>query len=299
VFGLFDTAEPRKVQDEVAALYRGLFPGGHPAFVPRAFEWVALCFQGRHPDYQAIDLEYHDLEHTLQGTLCLMRLLQGRHRAGVLPAVPQSMFELALLAILFHDTGYLKRRDDLQGTGAKYTATHVGRSAAFAREFLERRGYARTDTAAIENMIRCTGVNVDLSAVPFQSEVERLLGRALGTADLLGQMAAPDYVDRLDALHREFMEAAEAGGEMADRFARYKSADDVRRMTPDFWKGYVVPRINMEFGGLYRFLNDPYPDGPNAYIQRIEENIGRLRQESRSDRGSPASRLRRRSDDSP
>ena len=299
MFGPIDTAEPRKVQDEVDALYRGLFAGALPTFVPRAFEWVALCFQGRHPDYQAIDLEYHDLEHTLQGTLCLMRLLQGRHRAGALPGVSQSMFELALLAILFHDTGYLKRRGDSQGTGAKYTATHVGRSAAFAREFLERRGYSKTDTAAIENMIRCTGVNVDLSAVPFQSEVERLLGCALGTADLLGQMAAPDYVDRLDALHREFMEAAEAGGEMADRFARYKSADDVRRMTPDFWEGYVVPRINLEFGGLYRFLNDPYPDGPNAYLQRIERNIDRLRQSSRPDGGASASRAGRRSDNLP
>lgn len=281
MFGPIDTAEPRQVQDEVAALHRGLFPGGEPTFVPRAFEWVALCFQGRHPDYQAIDLEYHDLEHTLQGTLCLMRLLEGRHRAGVQPAVSQSMFELALLAILFHDTGYLKRREDVQGTGAKYTATHVGRSAAFAREFLEPRGYARSETAAIDNMIRCTGVNVDLSTVPFQSEVERLLGCALGTADLLGQMAAPDYVDRLEALHREFKEAAEAGGEMAERFARYQSADDVRRMTPDFWAGYVLPRITLEFGGLCRFLNDPYPDGPNAYLLRIEANIERLRQEAR------------------
>jgi hypothetical protein len=122
---------------------------------------------------------------------------------------------------------------------------------------------------------------VDLATVPFQSEVERLLGCALGTADLLGQMAAPDYVDRLGALHREFQEAAEAGGEMADRFARYQSADDVRRMTPDFWAGYVLPRIRLEFGGLYRFLNDPYPDGPNAYLLRIEATIERLRQEAR------------------
>ncbi len=287
MFGPIDNAEPGEVQDEVAALYRGLFPGGNAAFVPRAFEWVALCFEGRHPDYQAIDLVYHDLEHTLQGTLCLVRLLQGRHRAGVRPAVTQPMFELALLAILFHDTGYLKRRDDVQGTGAKYTAIHVGRSAAFAREFLEQRGYAPADTTAIENMIRCTGVNVDLSAVPFQSEMERLLGCALGTADLLGQMAAPDYVDRLDALYREFMEAAEAGGEMADRFAQYRSAEDVRRMTPDFWAGYVLPRINGEFGGLYRFLNDPYPDGPNAYIRRIEENLDRLRQDPPAGSRSP------------
>jgi hypothetical protein len=31
--------------------------------------------------------------------------------------------------------------------------------------------------------------------------------------------------------------------------------------------------------GAYRFLNDPYPDGPNYYIDRIESNIARLRRE--------------------
>jgi hypothetical protein len=38
-------------------------------------------------------------------------------------------------------------------------------------------------------MIRCTGVNADLKSIPFQSELERKMGFALGTADLLGQMA--------------------------------------------------------------------------------------------------------------
>jgi hypothetical protein len=46
-----------------------------------------------------------------------------------------------------------------------------------------------------------------------------------------------------------------------------------------FWENYVRNKINREFLGLYRFLNDPYPDGPNPYIDRIEANIARLRRE--------------------
>jgi hypothetical protein len=188
------------------------------------------------------------------------------------------MFELGLLAILFHDTGYLKRRDDTQGTGAKYTAIHVTRSAVFARDFLSARGYSDSDITAIQNMIRCTGVNVDLQAIPFQSEPERLMGFALGTADLLGQMAAPDYVDKLPVLFQEFAEAARSGDDKAARFAIYRTADDLMRLTPSFWETYVWPRINTEFLSLYKFLNDPYPDGPNPYVERIKANLARLRQ---------------------
>ena len=43
----------------------------------------------------------------------------------------------------------------------------------------------------------------------------RIVGFALGTADLLGQMAAPDYVDKLPVLYDEFVEAARAA-EAAD-----------------------------------------------------------------------------------
>jgi hypothetical protein len=265
------------VEREVAATYRRLFPTGERAFVPRAFEWVTLCFEGRHPDYQAIDALYHDLEHTMQGTLCLVRLLKGRQEAKAQPEFSPTLFHLGLLAILFHDTGYLKRRNDTQGTGAKYTAIHVSRSAVFARDFLISRGYSESDITAIQNMIRCTGVNVDLGAIPFQGEEERLMGFSLATADLLGQMAAPDYVDKLPVLYQEFAEAARSGDERSTRFAIYQSADDLRRLTPSFWENYVWPRINNEFLGLYQFLNDPYPDGPNPYVERIKANLAKLR----------------------
>ena len=64
------------------------------------------------------------------------------------------------------------------------------------------------DILAVQNMIRCTGVNVKLDTIQFQDEAERITGFSLGTADLLGQMAAADYVDKLPVLYSEFAEAA-------------------------------------------------------------------------------------------
>ena len=270
-----DTRVPGAVEEHIQSLHRKMFPQGERAFVPRAFDWAEDCFTGRYDDYLPIDARYHDLEHTLQGTLCLVRLIYGRHKAQVTPELPERMFQLALLAILFHDTGYLKRKGDEDGTGAKYTPIHVSRSGAFAMEFLSKKGYSEAEISTIQNMINCTGVNVDLEAIPFGSQLERTMGFALGTADLLGQMAARDYVDKLPILYSEFAEAAKYSFGK-NRFV-FKSAEELMRNTPAFWEYYVWPKINNDFGGLYRFLNDPYPDGPNLYIQRIDQNLAKLR----------------------
>lgn len=255
-----------------------MFPGEDRSLVPRTFDWVTQCFSGRYGEYQAIDARYHDLEHTLQGTLCFARLLQGYHLARAAPELTPSLFELGLLAILFHDTGYLKERGDTEGTGAKFTLIHVDRSAQFARGFLSTKGYAEGDIQAIQNMISCTGVNVNLGAIAFATDLQRNVGFALGTADLLGQMAAHDYIDKLPTLYSEFAESARFNAGKATGVGSFTSADDLMRKTPVFWEKYVLPKINTSFLGLHKYLNEPYPDGPNYYLQRIENNFAALRQ---------------------
>src|SRR5258707_8419555 len=123
-----DTKDAAAVESEVQAAFRTLFPAGDKGFVPRVFGWAKDCFSGRFADYGAIDARYHDFEHTMQGTLCMAWLLKGRYLSGAEPRLREEMVQLGLLAILLHDTGYLKKRDDKEGTGAKYTVTHVKRS---------------------------------------------------------------------------------------------------------------------------------------------------------------------------
>jgi hypothetical protein len=190
MFPEVDTRDLSAIQSEVESVFSSLFPEASSDFIGRVFGWTEQWFTGKYFGYQPIDARYHDLEHTLQGTLCLARLLRGRHFAGVRPILTPKMFESGLLAILSHDTGYLKRTEDTEGTGAKYTLTHVRRSGEFAKKFLSEKGYNASDTYSVQNMIRCTGVNADLGAIPFTSDLEKAVGFALGTADLRGQMAA-------------------------------------------------------------------------------------------------------------
>ena len=278
MFPAVDTRDLPAVQNEIESIFSALFPEASGRFIPEAFERTKEWFTGRYPGYQAIDARYHDLEHTLQGTLGLARILRGRHFAGVRPILTPKAFELGLFAILMHDTGYLKRVEDTEGTGAKYTATHVRRSGEFARQFLSEKGFSELDIHSVQHMIRCTGVNVDLSTIPFTCELDRMVGFALGTADLLGQMAATDYVEKLPVLYAEFAEAAKFAGSDSVKSIIFPSAEELMRNTPGFWQHYVVPKIERDFGGLHHFLADPYPDGPNFYIDAIEANISKLRE---------------------
>ncbi len=271
------TKDPTAVEVEVQAAYRAMFPRGNRLFVPQAFGWAIDCFSGRHPEYQPVDAGYHDFEHTLQGTLCLARLLHGRHGANVRPRLTRRMFELGLLAILLHDTGYLKRKGDRKGTGAKYTAIHVNRSMEFATGWLTKQRFPAADIKAVKSMIQCTAPIAVPASIPFQNELERNIGCCVGTADLLGQMAADDYVDKLPVLYSEFAEAARHPLGKGSMAASFSDADDLLRKTPAFWENFVRARLESDFQGVYRFLNTPYPSGENYYLLRIDANINKLR----------------------
>ena len=271
------TKDAAAVENAVQEAYLSMFPGGDRLFVPRAIGWAQECFTGQYRDYQPVDARYHDFEHTLQGTLCMARLLRGRHFAGAEPTLTQRIVELGILAILLHDTGYLKKRDDITGTGAKYTIEHVARSAQFAEQLLAEKSFGPKEIQAVQNMIHCTGVDAALSVIPFQDSLERTVGFALGTADLLGQMAAEDYVDKLPVLYSEFAEATRHITDRTHFIAAFSSASDLMRKTPSFWEKYVLPKLDRDFGGLHQYLNDPYPSGPNEYLQRIEAHMERLK----------------------
>ncbi len=270
-----ETRDRAAVQRRVAQNYWRMFPTGDQGFVARVFPWAFACFDGKHPEYQAIDARYHDLEHTLQGALCFSTLLRRRAESGAQPHLNEETFQLGLLAILLHDTGYLKRLDDTEGTGAKYTATHVNRSCDFAERLLLQKGFTIRQIRAVQNMIRCTGLGANIAAIPFETEEERITGFALGTADLLGQMAAPDYIDKLPILFEEFAESAAYNAGRGGGGQVFASANDLMRKTPGFWSNYVRPKIERDFLGLFHHLANP-DDGRNEYLELIEANLARL-----------------------
>lgn len=271
MFPSVDTKDPAAVSALVRTIFSALHPGEPTAWFDHLFRDVVALFAGRHDDYQSIDLRYHDLEHTLQATLCLTLLLQGYRRAGGRLSARQ--FQLAVAAALLHDAGYLKHRSDIHGTGAKYTYCHVLRSCAFAASHLPTLGATESEISCVLGAIQCTGPTKDIGRLSFGDATGRFIGCALATADYLGQMAAPDYPDELEYLFAEFAESDEyTHVPMTSR--GFKSAEELIRHTPAFWAQVVVPKLQTDFQSAYKYLADPYPDGPNAYMESAAANIG-------------------------
>lgn len=270
-----DTKDVVAVEQFVKRHFAKMYPSGRLALLPTVFADVDTYFSGRDADYSSIDLRYHDLEHTLQAAVCVTLILAGRHAARVPPRIDAHHFELAVTAALLHDTGYLKLRSDNRGSGAKYTFCHVLRSCAFAASYLPTVGSTAGDIETVLSAINCTGPINEISRLRFQAPVDEIIGCAVATADYVAQMAAPDYPDELGILFEEFQESDDFLRLPADS-RMYKSAADLISRTPQFWQRFVLPRLESEFHGMYRFLSRPYPDGPNPYLRAVEANIAEI-----------------------
>jgi len=200
-------------------------------------------------------------------------------KAKIPHSLSREFFDIGIIAVLLHDTGYIKTVDDIDGTGAKYTFIHISRSADFAAHYLIEIGFEKHKISSVRNTIMCTGVKVDCNKLPFSSEEERIIGYALGTADLLGQMSAVDYPEKLPALYKEFEEAYRYEGteRLHERgIAVFESAEDLIRKTPYFYENVVMVRFK-KMGSLYKYLTYHLKDSRNHYIEAIEENIKRIK----------------------
>ena len=124
--------------------------------------------------------------------------------------------------------------------------------------------------------INCTGTNNEIGRLQFEGPIDCFIGCSLATADLVGQMAAPDYPGKLDVLFGEFRESDDFVAVPKDR-RRFKSPQDLVLKTPHFWTQIIRPRLEHDFKAAYRFLARPYPGGPNEYLDAIEQNIAIVR----------------------
>lgn len=268
-----DTKDPNAVADAVKVLL--FVAGGEENFplIDRAFVDIARLFKGDFPGYQAIDMEYHDLDHTLQVSICMAYLLKGRREATETPVLGIRYCELAVVSALLHDTGFAKELGDDSGTGAKYTFVHEQRGCAFAWKYLPELGVTPSEIEDICAAIMCTGPRNRINSVTFQSEEARQIALLLVTSDYLAQMSSPDYLEKLPRLYLEFVEAFEYD-EVPLEKRPYQSLDQLLEMTPGFWNKLVLPLLDSEAEGVYRYLS---PEGmPNPYLEAIEYNLEEL-----------------------
>jgi hypothetical protein len=147
----------------------------------------------------------------------------------------------------------------------------VGRGCFLAWDLLPKFGFAKDEIRVVQQAICATALGAKMKQIGFRSRAEWLIGALVATGDLLGQMAAEDYPERLPGLYLELREAAffsHLGKNLA-----HQSLLELLSGTEKFFSDYVVKTLNKEWEGMYRWLEAE--DGSNPYLERIRRNVGR------------------------
>jgi hypothetical protein len=269
-----NTTDPVCVKLEVERIFRALYSRPRAPILARAFDDMVRLYRGEFPGYARCDTEYHDLQHALEVTLAMGRLLDGYERArGDGPAIPERLFQLGVICALYHDMGYIRRLNDTKHrTGAEYTSTHVSRGARFLREYMPQIDMPEYAEVAGQ-IVHFTGYERPVSSIRVSDPIYKLVGSLLGSADIIAQMSDRCYLEKCrDRLYPEFVAGGIArkqteGGEVVV----FESADDLLRKTPSFYEN-ATRRLEQDLGGAYNFAQTHF-GGNNLYMDAVKQNI--------------------------
>ena len=269
-----NTTDPVCVKLEVVRIFRGLHDDREPAAIARGIDDVTRLYRGEFPGYARCDTEYHDLQHVMEVTLAMARLLDGYARTrGDGPRIDAALFELGVICALLHDCGYIRKLNDTRHrSGAEYTTTHVSRGGRFARDYLPTIGMAQYAEVAPQ-ILHFTGYERPVASIRLVDPMMRLLGSLLGSADIIAQMSDRCYLEKCrDRLYPEFV----AGGIARKQTVQgevvvFASADDLLRKTPSFYRNASL-RLDNELGASYQYMQGHF-GGPNLYMEAVQKNI--------------------------
>lgn len=231
-----------EVLNEVLEIVRLISSDFNTEPVRNVFDVVERLYNGDFPGYRACNTGYHDFRHAIETFLAMSRLMHG----AVLDneSISERQIITALIAAILHDVGYIQEESDTQGTGAKHKAHHEQRSM----DFLSRHGFefglSVEEIAAGRVIILCTDMDTDITTIAFPSPQIELLGKLLGAADLMAQLAERKYLEKLLYLYYECKEAGVGG---------YESELDILRKSINFYD-FFEERLKTTLDGVDRFM---------------------------------------------
>jgi len=269
------TTDVGAVNREVDRIFVHLYPGGATARLDRAFADLASLYRGQYPGYLPCDTAYHDIQHVLDVTLAMARLVDGYERGrSETAALGAELFELGVITALFHDSGYIRNLAEADRKGAEFTVIHVSRGARFLMDYLPRIGMESLAPIAA-SLIHFTGYERPVADIPVPTLAHRLLGNLLGSADIIAQMSDRCYLEKCrDRLYPEFVWGGIARKKRPDNDSEevvFASGEDLLHKTPDFYDG-ASRRLQKDLQGGFSYAGSHF-GGQNLYLDSVEKNI--------------------------
>ncbi|MDW7773645.1 MAG: hypothetical protein SCH71_12230 [Desulfobulbaceae bacterium] len=270
LYELTDTGSPAETLAEIKNILLLVDPTLDPSPIEKMFEDIVCLFSGEFPGYKASNTKYHNLEHTCSCTLAAARLIHGMHVQG--QVFSQRLVQLCLIGSLFHDAGLIQTEEEVEGTGARHTIGHEDCSIALMGKYLAAKGYSQEDIRDCGHIIKCTELSFPMEKIPFGSEEVRIMGKIVGTADLIAQMADRDYHEKLPLLFMELQEAGVQG---------FESPLELFSKTEEFYRKVARKRMRNELEGVsgaaLHHFRARWNIDRNLYEDSIKENIRRMR----------------------
>jgi len=259
----------------VCQLFSDLYPDASTAPIERAFADATDLFLGRYPGYLPCETPYHDLQHSLDVSLAMARVLYGHEKTPGQPRLGADYGQLGIITTLFHDAGYMRHIErDIYIHGAAYTRSHVSRSAHFLSDYLPALDMHILVPHA-SRLVHYTGYEIKVHDIPAESPAEQMLGCLIGTADLLAQMADRCYLEKCrDRLYYEFAVAGIAGPDLPG--ALFRSSEEMIEKTPSFIAHAIRDRLNDSLRGAHRYSELFFLPDENLYWQAIHNNLEHL-----------------------
>jgi len=207
---------PDTILEEVKNIVLIINPQTNFKLVENVFKDMILLFRGDYPGYRSCTNKYHDVNHTMDAFLAMARMMHGANEVKEIIFSGEEVV-LGLISALFHDVGYIQKKEENIGTGARFTLTHVKRGIDFARKYLQNNNFTDYYITESGSIIEATDFSKKITDIEFTTESSRLLGRLLATADLLGQLADRYYLEKLHSLFEEFQEGNVPGPQTLDQ----------------------------------------------------------------------------------
>ena len=154
----------------------------------------------------------------------------------------------------------------MNGTGAKYTIGHEERSIEFMKEYLSSKDFSSQDTEDCSHLIQSTILSFPVKDIPFRSKEIETLGKIVGSADLLAQIADRNYLEKLFLLFKEFEEA---------NIPEFSSELELLQKTEGFYAYVAQKRLSEDLGGISAPMLSHFKYRWNINKDLYEESISR------------------------
>ena len=269
---LVNLQSPDKVFVEVSRNFKYSYP--HDKFIPlrKAFEDFVMLFEGKYPGYRGCTTPYHDIKHSCEVFLAASRIIDGYNIANTENKISSRNAVIMLMAALFHDSGFISEEGAALSDDAKNLLNHEERGVRFIQTYMSGNGFSENETALASRLIEYTDLFSDISAVRCKQDEDHMIGCMLGAADIIGQMAARTYLERLPSLYEEFKDAG---------VTIYKSEYDLLNRTGEFYESTIKKRLKHDFMGTADFTILHFKERENidcdVYRMSIENQIDYLK----------------------